>query len=95
MSEAIWNCVETLLHLGAALGLVLAGWRLGRESAGRPMFAFGVRPSVEAETREEPDPWSAAMAGPLSGGDRSGEVDIFETLADPFGQKDGRTAGRM
>ncbi len=85
MPETFWNCLETLAHLAAAAGLVLLGWRLGRESAGRPMFAFGARGAEPDDASEEVDPWSAALIGSkhVSGG--SDEVDIFETLSDASG----------
>ena len=85
MPETFWNCLETLAHLVAAAGLVLLGWRLGRESAGRPMFAFGGRGAEPDDASEEVDPWSAALIGSRHASGGSGEVDIFETLSDAPG----------
>ena len=91
--EGDWRWLETLAHLAAALVFLLVGWRLGRESAGRPMFAYRALPQAEQEAPEEADPWSAAsMAGPAGGG-RPAAVDIFETLRPSSGAGNGGRGG--
>ena len=82
----LWAAFDVALHLAGAAGFVLLGWRLGRESAGRPMFDYPTwparlpRPEADAPL-EEADPWSASSitATPLDR--RPAMVDIFETLA--------------
>ena len=82
----LWLGFDAALHLAGAAAFVLLGWRLGRESAGRPMFDYPAwpirppRPEADAPL-EEADPWSAASltATPLDR--RPAAVDIFETLA--------------
>ena len=85
----LWIAFDTALHLAGAAVFLLLGWRLGRESAGRPMFDYPTwptwptrppRPEADAPL-EEADPWSAASitATPLDR--RPAMVDIFETLA--------------
>lgn len=87
MSDSVMLLVafDAALHLAGAAGFVLLGWRLGRESAGRPMFDYPtwparpLRPEADAPL-EEADPWSASSitATPLDR--RPAIVDIFETL---------------
>ena len=87
MSDSVMLLVafDAALHLAGAAGFVLLGWRLGRESAGRPMFDYPAwpirppRPEADAPL-EEADPWSASSitATPLDR--RPAIVDIFETL---------------
>jgi hypothetical protein len=64
-------------HVGTALGFLLLGWRLGRESTDRPMFAFPVAPAPEEPGGEEADPWFLAAAG---GGATAVGVDRNETV---------------
>lgn len=87
MSDSVifWLAFDVALHLAGATVFLLLGWRLGRESAGRPMFDYPtwparpVRPEADAPL-EEADPWSASSitATPLDR--RPAVVDIFETL---------------
>lgn len=87
MSDSVifWVAFDVALHLAGATVFLLLGWRLGRESAGRPMFDYPtwparpVRPEADAPL-EEADPWSASSitATPLDR--RPAVVDIFETL---------------
>lgn len=90
-----WRWLETFAHLGAGLVYLLVGWRLGRESVDRPMFAYRALPPVAAaeEAAEETDPWSAASIGALSGGGRPAAVDIFETLRPASGSGSGGRGG--
>ena len=88
-----WRWLETLAYLGAALVFLLVGWRLGRESAGRPMFAYRALPQAEQETPEEADPWSAASIGSPAGGGSPAAVDIFETLRPTSGAASGGRGG--
>jgi len=84
----LWAAFDVALHLAGAAGFLLLGWRLGRESAGRPMFDYPTRPTRPAPLPrpdadaplEEADPWSASAmtATPLDR--RPAMVDIFETL---------------
>ena len=85
-SVMLWVAFDMALHLAVAAGFLLLGWRLGRESAGRPMFDHPTwptwPPAREADVSlEEADPWSASSitATPLDR--RPAKVDIFETLA--------------
>ena len=91
--EGDWRWLETLAHLGAALVFLLVGWRLGRESVGRPMFAYRALPRAEQETAEEADPWSAASIGRPAGGGPPAAVDIFETLRPSSGAGNGGRGG--
>ena len=87
-SAILWVAFDVALHLAGAAGFLLLGWRLGRESAGRPMFDYPTwptwptrPPAQEADVPlEEADPWSASSitATPLDR--RPAIVDIFETL---------------
>lgn len=60
----LWQFVAMALGLVALLvGALLLGWRLGRESAGRPMFqatARHPRPTA-ADVLPGDDPWAEAM----------------------------------
>ena len=47
----------------AALFFLLLGWRLGRESAGRPMFDFPLFPAARQST-DAPDDADPAAAQP-------------------------------
>ena len=88
MSDSVMLLVafDAALHLAGAAGFVLLGWRLGRESAGRPMFDYPtwparpLRPEADAPL-EEADPWSASSIAATSLDRRPAMVDIFETLA--------------
>ena len=85
-SEMLWMAFDMALHLAGAAGFLLLGWRLGRESAGRPMFDYPTRPArparLEADAPlEEADPWSAAAITATQHDSRPAMVDIFETLA--------------
>ena len=54
------------LFLATAMAFLLAGWRLGRESAGRPMFDHPLSAARDAAAcGGEPDPWAEAMHGPV------------------------------
>ena len=81
-----WVAFDAALHLAGAAGFLLLGWRLGRESAGRPMFDYPTwpaplpRPDADAPL-EEADPWSAAAITATQHDSRPAMVDIFETLA--------------
>jgi hypothetical protein len=82
----LWIALDVALHLAGAAGFLLLGWRLGRESAGRPMFDYPTRParppSPDADAPlEEADPWSAASIAATALDRRPAAVDIFETLA--------------
>ena len=72
MNETLmpWIAWDLALHLAGAAGFLLLGWRLGRESAGRPMFDYPTRST--RPSRPEAD-------APLDR--RPAMVDIFETLA--------------
>ena len=85
-SLLLWMAFDAALHLAGAAGFLLFGWRLGRESAGRPMFDYPSWPARPPRQDgdaplEEADPWSASAitATPLDR--RPAMVDIFETLA--------------
>ena len=91
MSDAmlLWVAFDVALHLAGAAVFLLLGWRLGRESAGRPMFDYPTwptwptrppRPEADAPL-EEADPWSAASITAPPRDRRPAMVDIFETLA--------------
>ncbi|EKO40078.1 MAG: hypothetical protein B193_1187 [Solidesulfovibrio magneticus str. Maddingley MBC34] len=82
----LWIALDVALHLAGAAGFLLLGWRLGRESAGRPMFDYPTRPAPlprpDADAPlEEADPWSAAAITATQHDRRPAMVDIFETLA--------------
>ncbi|MFP5258810.1 MAG: hypothetical protein ACLGQH_07280 [Acidobacteriota bacterium] len=85
--------LETLAHMGAGLVFLLVGWRLGRESVGRPMFEYRSLPAGGEEAVEEADPWSAASIGSPAGGGRPAAVDIFETLRPANGAGNGGRGG--
>lgn len=85
--------LETLAHLVGALVFLLVGWRLGRESVGRPMFEYRTLPPANEEAVEEADPWSAASIGGPAGGGRPAVVDIFETLRPANGAGNGGRGG--
>ena len=55
--------IALVAHAGLALVFLLLGWRLGRESAGRPMFDHPLLPPMDDALSEEPDPWSEAARG--------------------------------
>ncbi len=63
----IWAMgVVVCCFMVVAGGFLLLGWRLGRESRGRPMFEFpgpigAGGGGKDAFTAEEVDPWDAAM----------------------------------
>lgn len=79
-----WIMADCALHLAGAAGFLLLGWRLGRESAGRPMFAYSCLPARagdDAAAAEEDDPWTAASIAAAPRDRRPATVDIFETLA--------------
>ena len=82
-SVLLWVAFDMALHLAGAAGFLLLGWRLGRESAGRPMFDYPTwptRPEADAPL-EEADPWSAAAITAMPLDRRPAMVDIFETLS--------------
>lgn len=78
----LWTAFDVALHLAGAAGFLLLGWRLGRESAGRPMFDYPTRPPRPAADAplEEADPWSASSMAATPLDRRPAMVDIFETL---------------
>lgn len=59
-----------LVQAGISLAFLLVGWRLGRESTDRPMFAFPWRRQAAVETPEEADPWTEAAQGGSTPGTR-------------------------
>jgi len=62
----LWQFVAMALGLVALLvGALMLGWRLGRESAGRPMFQATVRQPkpTAADVLPGNDPWGDAMTG--------------------------------
>ena len=68
MSEPILSLTQALflagLFVATALAFLLAGWRLGRESAGRPMFEHPLADACDPQALAgEPDPWAEAMHG--------------------------------
>jgi len=75
-----WHWLCPVVALGAALVFLLVGWRLGRESAGRPMFDYPLIAVPPCEAVEEADPWTEAALGRRGG---QPVVDIFETLLPP------------
>ena len=84
-SVMLWLAFDVALHLAGAAGFLLLGWRLGRESAGRPMFDYSTwptrPPAPEADMPlEEADPWSASSTTATPLDRRPAMVDIFETL---------------
>lgn len=69
-TELVWP----LTHLVTALVFLLLGWRLGRETVGRPMFAYPPGLPPDAEGCDEDDPWAEAARGrdgPVAGVDRN------------------------
>jgi hypothetical protein len=64
-------------HLTAALVFLLVGWRLGRESAGKPMFDFSILPEKEDGDAHEADPWTEAALGRARG---TLGLDTFHTV---------------
>lgn len=65
----LWQFVAMAMGLVALLvGALILGWRLGRESSGKPMFQATVRrpKPTSADVLPGNDPWGDAM-GP--GGD--------------------------
>ena len=54
--DPIFACIILL----AALFFLLLGWRLGRESAGRPMFDFPLFPAARRDAHAPDDAWDAA-----------------------------------
>ena len=91
----VWRGLEILVHLGAALGFLLVGWRLGRESVGRPMFDCPALPDPGPAAAEEADPWTAASIGRGDGSGRPVAVDIFETLRSASGANDAGRGGEI
>lgn len=77
-----WRWLEILLHVVGSMAFLLVGWRLGRESASRTMFADRALPQAGegGEEPEESDPWSEAAIGATALERRPRPVDIFETL---------------
>jgi hypothetical protein len=78
-------------HLTAALVFLLVGWRLGRESAGKPMFDFKILPENTDGDAHEADPWTEAALG--RGREPRG-LDTFHTVwpfcDEPRGQASGK-----
>ncbi|HCR14293.1 MAG TPA: hypothetical protein PKD41_10725 [Solidesulfovibrio sp.] len=59
MNPVSFDPAFALLVLMAALFFLLLGWRLGRESAGRPMFDFPLFPAAPQETDAPDETWEA------------------------------------
>lgn len=65
----VWAVVVVAgCFLVVAGGFLLLGWRMGRESLGRPMFEFpgpfeALAGDGDALAGDELDPWDAAMKG--------------------------------
>ncbi|EHJ48467.1 hypothetical protein DFW101_2463 [Solidesulfovibrio carbinoliphilus subsp. oakridgensis] len=80
MNPDLCDLLRVLACPAVALVFLLVGWRLGRESAGRPMFDYPLSPAPPEDAVLEADPWDEAAfgrpAGPVA-------VDIFETLSPP------------
>ena len=53
--DPIFACIVLL----AALFFLLLGWRLGRESAGRPMFDFPLFSAAQQDAHAPEDAWDA------------------------------------
>ena len=73
--------IGLVVHASLALVFLLLGWRLGRESAGRPMFDHPLLPPRDTALPEEPDPWSEAAQGRESA---APGVDNFESSGPLF-----------
>lgn len=80
MSPDLCDVLRVLVQAGLALLFLLVGWRLGRESRGRPPFDFPLVAPACGDTVEEADPWDEAARGlPF----RAEAMDSFETLCPP------------
>lgn len=84
MNPVDWHWLCPIVALGAALVFLLVGWRLGRESVGRPMFEYPLVAVTPRDVVEEADPWTEAALGREGGQE---PVDIFETLLPPAATK--------
>ena len=73
--------IALVAHAGLALVFLLLGWRLGRESAGRPMFDHSLLPPMDTALPKEPDPWSEAVRGRESA---APGVDTFDSSGPLF-----------
>ena len=60
MNPVSFDPAFALLVLLVALFFLLLGWRLGRESAGRPMFDFPLFSAARQDTAPPDDAWEAA-----------------------------------
>uniref|UniRef100_I2PXJ8 Uncharacterized protein n=1 Tax=Desulfovibrio sp. U5L TaxID=596152 RepID=I2PXJ8_9BACT len=78
MNPDLCDLLRVLAYPAVALVFLLVGWRLGRESAGRPMFDSPLLPAPPEDATLEADPWDEAAFGRPSG---PAAVDIFETLS--------------
>ena len=60
MTPVSFDPAFACIVLLAALFFLLLGWRLGRESAGRPMFDFPLFPARRQDAHAPDDAWDAA-----------------------------------
>ena len=60
MNSVSFDPAVACIILLAALFFLLLGWRLGRESAGRPMFDFPLFPATRQDAHAPDDAWEAA-----------------------------------
>jgi hypothetical protein len=80
MNPDLFVLPGALAYPGVALVFLLVGWRLGRESVGRPMFDYRLVAVPPEDAPPEADPWDEAALGRPFG---PAAVDIFETLSPP------------
>ena len=59
MNPVSFDPAVACIVLLAALFFLLLGWRLGRESAGRPMFDFPLFPAARQDAHAPDDTWEA------------------------------------
>jgi hypothetical protein len=79
-------------HLTAALVFLLVGWRLGRESAGKPMFDFKILPESKDGDAHEADPWTEAALGRTQ---EARGLDTFNTIWPFCDETHGQTPGKQ
>ncbi|WP_300158257.1 hypothetical protein [Solidesulfovibrio sp.] len=69
MTPVSFDPAFALIALSVALFFLLLGWRLGRESAGRPMFDFPLLPAARGDRDACPCPQDGEKSGDARFGD--------------------------